>query len=215
MIDKVIAEVVDEVEEEAEKRRKKINLPAAKGFAVENKTQGQKFVETFFGEDLNTIFKSWITDVVFESTKNFLADMFIGGIERLFYGRSYRTGGGYSNNIRRDYVSYDQAGRNRMAGGQSQVVDAPAKRKFTYNDVIMTNSAAAENLYAILNKAIREYGNVSVSEVFECLTRDDDQTPFTVDFTDNYIGWKKELPVNIRRINRNCYKLELPQPVNL
>lgn len=221
VVNQVIDDVVDQVEQETGKNGKKNNLPAAKGFVVENKTPGQKFVDTFFGEDLGTIFKSWITEVVVESAKNFMADMCIGGIERLFYGKSYHGGGGYSSPLRRDYVSYDQAGMNvmRMKNQQGNQTDGTTvKPRFTYNDVTMSSERAAANFYSILNQAIAQYNNISVAEVFDCMERSlptGVQMPFTIDFTDNYIGWKKELPVNIRRINRNCYKLELPAPISL
>jgi len=54
------------------------------------KSPMRKFADVFFEEDLNTVKDSLIKDVVIPTIKDFFADIFIGGIERMLYGRGRR-----------------------------------------------------------------------------------------------------------------------------
>lgn len=218
MIEDVIAEVVDNVTEgTGVTPRQKHSLKKVEGFVTEpKKSPGEKFMDVFFEEDLSTMFRSFIKDVAIPITKDFFADIFIGGIERIFYGKSRRGGGyrsyGYSGSVVRDYTPYEASYRN-SSPKKPEEAQAPV-RKFTFDDVIMRDLPAAEDLLATLRGAIKQYGNVSVSELYEALYNDDN-SGMELDFTDNYIGWKNLDDAFVKRQGKYGYKVCLPRPIPL
>ena len=175
------------------------------------KSPMRKFADVFFEEDLKTVKESLIREVVIPTIKGFLADIFIGGIERTLYGSSGRgtsnVGRTLTNSLVRSvtstpYNDYTQAQRTQVINNQP---------RFSFRDVVMRDRSSAEDLLRTLREAIDRYGNVSVAELYDALDATDEAGS---DYMDNKWGWTNLDNVQIKRVNYG-YWLDLPRPVAL
>ncbi len=184
----------------------------------EEKSPVQKFINVLVEEDFRTVKRSLIQDVVIPTIRDFLADIFIGGIERTLYGgsgvrrhsRSSQTPSSYSSSlVRPDPVRepyYNMYGTNK-AVQKPQL--ATKVSRFDFSDVVMRDRASAQDLLDILRLAIAEQGYVTVGELYDALDKVDD-----LDFTDNYYGWRDLSGARIKRVFSG-YWLDLPDPVQI
>lgn len=176
----------------------------------------QKFADVFFEEDIRTVKESLVSDVIVPTIKGFFADTLIGGIERLFYGNSKRrtNSNGFirtmGNNLVRDYVpkAFDYSTRNNRT---TTLMAADEGDKFSFTDVVMRDRASAQDLLDTLRESIRQYGNVSVAELYDALDATEEAGS---DYSDNYWGWTNLDHVVIKRTSSG-YWLDLPKPVSL
>lgn len=204
LIKSEVRRVVDKKEEEIEKHViKKID-----GF-VTSKTPWQKFKSTFIEEDLPSVGSHLYNNVIIPGIKGIMADVVIGWAERTFgVGSGRRAGRRIKDSLVRsifddDYVDYSSSSRRKS---QSRIEEKP---KFTLDDVVMRDRAAAQDLLDTLRETIKEYDQVSVGELYDILDRTE-----SAKYTDNYYGWKDLNEVPIRRTAYG-YRLVLPQPIEL
>lgn len=193
--------------------RRKHSLKKVAGFVAKKRRSPFKtFASVFFEEDLPTVKESLIKEVIIPTIKDFMADIFIGGIERTLYGGSSRrkSDRGYSNGLVRSSLDgYRDYTRNSVRRRSEEKERDERAEKFSFEDVVMRDRASAQDLLDTLKAAITKYGNVSVSELYDTL----DVTE-NVNFTDNYYGWTDLSAAQIRRV-RNGYWIDLPKPVSL
>ena len=161
----------------------------------------RKFIGMFFEEDFGTVLKYLVSDVIKPRGKDFLAEMFIAGIERAIYGDG----------------SVPPSSRSSLSGQKNYSTSSVLKSstpstsqspKFSFDDVVMQDRAAAQDLLDTLRGAIAKYGYVKVSELYDIL-----DSPKLSDFTDNYWGWKDLSNVPIIRLFGGKYTLGLPKPI--
>ena len=195
------------------KVREKHALKKIDGYAGELKRSAwRKFKDTFFEEDLPSVKKDIIKDIAIPAIKDLIADIFIGGIERTLFGTGVRSSRrlrtGYSQLARRiaqpSYASYYD--NRRQPARESEVPFD--EDETTFKNIVLRDRAAATDLLETLREAIRDYGNVSVAELYEAVDKE------SLNFTDNYLGWTNLDNVQIRRVSTG-YWLDLPKPVQL
>jgi hypothetical protein len=188
------------------KVREKHALRKVGGYAGELKKNAfQKFADVFFEEDLPTVKRSLIREVVIPTIKDFIADIFIGGVERTLYGTGSRTKRDYSSRVKN--VS-SASWRSYYDGKRDSSRTKDDDDDFSFKDVVMRDRSSAQDLLDTLKEAIRDYKNVSVAELYEALDKE------SVNFTDNYYGWTDLSDATIRRVATG-YWLDLPKPEQL
>lgn len=211
MIEDIVRSEIRRVTGSGENERPKYNIGKVSGF-VTKKSPWKKFTDTFFEEDLETVKKSLVREVIVPTIKGFLADIFIGGIERTLYGSSGRgvNNGGrtFSNSLVRTITTSQHDYTSHSKG--AAVIDE-TERKFTFKDVVMSNRSSAQHLLDTLRQAIIDHHSVSVAELYDALDATDEAG---MDYTDNYWGWTNLDNVQIKRVS-NGYWLDLPKPVSL
>lgn len=172
----------------------------------------QRIASEFFEEDFHTVKTSVYTDIVKPTIKNLLADIFIGSIERAFFGGSRRMPGptNYSSSIVRTHTA---SGTNysRMST-QQQPKEQTEKVRLSLNDIIMRDRPAAQDLIDVLKGEIYDHGQVTIAELYEMLS--DDNTIGSTNFTDNYYGWKNLDDAYVKPHGR-MFRVVLPRAIQL
>lgn len=175
----------------------------------------KKFTDEFFEEDLGTIVTSLRSDIVIPRIKDFFVDLLVGGVERAFYGESRRGSrpGSYggSSLVRAFSRSSLDGYYTDYAGGSKGKKEPLPKKKFTFEDVVMRDRPSAQDLLDNLRQAIRDYGQVSVAQLYESIY--DDDMP-VMDFANNYYGWKSLDDARVTRV-QSGYWVNLPRPIQL
>jgi hypothetical protein len=190
-------------------------MPKAAGVVnTHNKSLWRKTVDILFAESFEDVKKSVVNDIIKPYLKDFLADMFIGGIERAIYGNNSGRSSHRSftppissavrqNPVRTSYQQYYASGT---------VVNPPQAQAVTtssslYDDVVMKDRVSAERLIDILNGRIGQYGRVTVNDLNDTLER-------TGKFNDAYFGWNSPIPLNLKRVY-DGYLVIFPEPIEL
>ena len=188
------------------KQREHHALKKIDGYAGElKKTALRKLADTFLAEDLPTVKKDLISEVIIPTIKDFIADVFIGAIERTLYGGSKSKRRGRSSRTPQpSYASYYTASGRRVNSDP----DVPFDEEVSFNDIVMRDRAAAQDVLDTLKEAIRDYKSVSVAELFEALGEEN------LNYTNNYIGWTDLSEASIRRVSTG-YWVCLPKPEQL
>lgn len=178
------------------------------------KSPFRKFTDVFFEEDIHTVKESLVREIVIPTIKNFMADIFIGGIERALFGesrgrRSPTTN--YSSSLVRSITNI--SGYRDYSSQQKQQQTNNVTKKFTLDDVVMSDRASAEDLRLALIEEINTHGSVSVAQLYDSIS--DESDIGNMDFANNYYGWKNLDGLQIAHVGYGMYKLIFPKPVQL
>ena len=215
-IEEIIEQEAERILEENVPEPARRAMRKVKGLAKKRrKSPFKKFADVFFEEALSTVKQSLITEVIIPTIKDFLADIFIGGVERTLYG----SGSSRSKRSRKvsnslvpvtSYNAYYNSDRKRLT-----TKDKKEKKEdietFTFEDIVLRDRASAKDFLDDINARIVEYGNISIAEVYEAL----DEELVSVNFSENDYGWDKVLPNEIIVRVPNGFWLNLPKPVQL
>ena len=190
------------------------------GGLVENYKEplSKRVLNALFEGDPKTIAVSLVREVAIPKTKDILADLFIGGIEKAIYGDdavargSYSGYSGYKSQPTRK-VSYENA---YYKDGRYYTPEPTAKPKVRWDRIVMRTRPKAVELIGQLQDDIRRYKSVSVLELYDYVTDIDEELGAMIDaeFPDNNWGW-----VNLDRVPIESvpggYWVKLPKPVRI
>lgn len=175
---------------------------------VKKPSFGRKFADVFFGEEVVDVKGYILQDVLVPSIKDMISDIISGGIDMLLFGEHrYRNGRSRPNSSYTSYGSYYNGGRQtqskpRSGGGYTG-------SRYYVKDIIFESRGEAENVLGEMLDIIKDYGMVSVNELYEIAeVREPGQ------FTDASWGWFDLGSSNVRRV-REGYMLVLPKAVSL
>lgn len=167
----------------------------------QKKTFMKQIVETFIGEEVDSVGDYILHDVVIPAIKNTLSDAIQGGIEMLLFGdrdssRRRRNGGNKPNISYSDYSKPNR--RHQRAGGH---------RGRSMSDIVLDTRNDAQEVLNSLVDIIDEYGQATVSDLNDLLG-------VSGKYTDNDYGWEN---LNAARISsvRGGYLLDMPKPIYL
>lgn len=169
------------------------------------KTLGKKFAEMFCGEDVGSVGKYIIQDVLIPALKNTLSDIVTGGIEMMLFGELHRSGtrqGGYGQQSKTSYSS--------ISNGRVDTRRAPlniSRPKNNLNEIILETRGEAEEVLSNLSDLIIDYGSASVAALYDMVGKD-------TSFTDNKYGWVDLRYSSVRRV-RDGYLIDLPKTIAL
>lgn len=197
-------------DESPKQERTKIQKVIKGKVITKKKSLGRKFADTFFGENVSDVKGYIITDVVIPAVKDIISDVVTGSIEMLLFGeRRGRSGSrsGVRSGSYTSYSSYSYSGtaRNTSRAGSSGRTSRVSR--YSIEDVILESRGEAEDVLGNMIDAIKDYGAVSVADLY-------DMVGIPGAFTDNAWGWFDLGNATVRRI-REGYLLVLPKVESL
>lgn len=189
-----------------EKEEKKIEK-VIKGKVVQRKKSfGKRFIETFIGEDVDSVGSYILHDVLIPAAKATISDMVQGGIEMMLFGE--RKGTRTRRDGNRSYVSY-----NNYSSGSSRNRDDRRdynqrnRSRHDFADITLETRGEAEQVLSHLVDLTMDYGQASVADLYDLIG-------VTSHFTDNKFGWYDLGSASVSRV-RDGYLLNLPKPITL
>lgn len=157
-----------------------------------------RFAEAFFDGDFKTAASFAFVDVLFPAIKRGIADTFQNLIEMMLFG-SPRPRGSKGGSERVSYSSYYKSDSRGNRGDDN--VDHYSG--YDYRDIILSSRGEAEEVLDVLTGAIEEYGQATVSDLY-------DAVGITGTFADNKYGWTNLSSARVR-MTRKGYLVELPR----
>lgn len=167
---------------------------------LRKKSLGRKIAETFVGDDMHTVSKYVIFEVLIPAAKTMLFDSVTQGLERSLFGgesnRRIRSGGN------RDHVSYNKI--SYSAKDSQRTISQKAKATHDFDEIVFANRDEAEEAIVLLIELISQYDVATVSDLYDIVN-------ITGSFTDDKWGWTDLRSATSIRV-RNGYILSLPKP---
>lgn len=166
-----------------------------------------KALNLVFAESFDDVAKSVLNEIVGPHVKDFVADIFIGAIERAVYGNDAPKKGDSKlassvRSIVTGKTSYEDYYNSQKK--ETRVIE---KKDSLFDEVVMKDRASAMELLDILNDRIKRYGRVTVNDLNDTLERKGK-------FNDSYFGWTNLENVRISRVY-DGYLVTFPQPMEL
>lgn len=173
-----------------------------KGTVVQRKKSlGKRIIETFVGEDVNSVTSYLIHDVLVPAAKSTISDMVQGGIEMLLFGE--KKGSRTQRDRGRSYVSYNNYSSRDRRDDRREFSNRDRARH-NFDDIVLSSRGEAEEVLSHLVDLTIDYGQASVSDLY-------DLVGITGNFTDNKYGWFDLSSASVSR-SRDGYLLNLPKP---
>lgn len=172
----------------------------------------KRIMDALFEGDLKSVGSSLIYEVMIPKTKDLLADLFIGGIEKVIYGDD--TSQRYSSPSSSRKASYDAYYNNNNRYYHPNEQKQPqGKAKVRWDYIVMKTRPAAIELLEDLRNDIRKYSKVSVTELYDYVTDIDEELGAQIEseFPDSNWGWTNLDRVPIENV-RGGYWIKLPKP---
>jgi hypothetical protein len=166
------------------------------------KSFGKRFIETFVGEDVDSVMGYIIHDVLIPAAKSTIADVVKGGIEMLLFGD--RKGSRTERDRGRSYVSYNNYSnrdRDRRDYGNRN------RSRHNFDDIILQTRGEAEEVLSNLVDLVDDYGQATVGDLY-------DLVGLKEDYTDRKYGWTNLSSSSVSRV-REGYALNLPRTILL
>ena len=168
---------------------------------------GRRFLDAFSGDDSRTVGQYILFDVVLPAVKSIIVDAVSGGVERLIYGDNARPTGmrrGYGSGVNSSRTNYNQVSN----APQSRVSSRNPRAVHDFNEIVLDNRGAAEEVIDALTELISNYGKATVSDFYELVG-------ITGSYTDDKWGWFSMVGAHTERVG-NGFLIALPrtEPVN-
>lgn len=177
-----------------------------KGRVVQKKKSlGKRFLETFIGDDVNSVTGYILHDVLIPAAKATLSDMVQGGIEMLLFGE--RKGNRTRRDQGRSYVSYNNYSSQNNRREDRREYGQRSRARHNFDDIILSTRGEAEEVLSHLVDLTMDYGEASVADLY-------DLVGITEEFTDRKYGWTNLGSASVSRV-REGYLLNLPKPIPL
>lgn len=159
----------------------------------------KRFASTFASEDAGSVGKFILNDVAIPALKSLLSDMASQGVERLLFGDSrpnrHRSGGGGT--------SYNAMYRGPSSSSGSRQISSRARSTHDFDEIVLETRGDAEAVLDQLSFRVAEYGQASVSDLY-------DMVGITGSFVDDKWGWTDIRGAHVQRV-RDGYLLNLPR----
>lgn len=167
-------------------------------------TLGQKFSKFFVKEDMADIKDYIIFDLIIPGIK----DAFFDTLQMIFYGnRSRRASSGSYRSEKISYSAhykpYSEARREDRRDNRYET------KKMDYRNIILSSRVEAEDLVAQMKQRIKEYGMVSIAEMFDMLDRPSNN------YNDDNWGWTDERDIGWRRVSNGGFLIDVREAVYL
>lgn len=183
--------------------KKKLEKVTTGKVTVRQQTDIQKLANQFLAEDLNTVKERVINDYAIPIVKNGIWSILSAAVSILIFGedRSRSSSNNYIRTSARN--SYDGYYDSRV--GRSR----PNDQRMVQNWQNLTSDSRAdmEGILEQMWQAIREYGQVSVGDLY-------DLAGITSNYTDNKYGWHDLSGAYIKNVPGG-YSIVFPKPVAL
>ena len=178
-------------EEKNERKFEKV----VSGKTKTKKNEMRKFKDIFISEDVGNV-KSYIfMDVLVPAIKKAVSDIVRDGIDMILYGST--KGSGKRSDSKISYTSYYDRRDDRRHS------DVRERSRFDYDDILYESRGDAERVLAQMQGAIKQYGIVSVADMY-------DMADEPIPYTGYKYGWTSINTAEVARV-RDGYIIKLPK----
>lgn len=176
------------------------------GTAKTKKKNGMtKFADIFVSEDIDNVKRYILFDVFVPAVKDIFHDVITNSIDMILYGET-RHGGRrstsskiyYNDSYRSYYDQRDARNRDRDYGYSR------TRSGYSYDEIILDNYGEADDVLDRMSEIIKEYGVVSVGDLY-------DLVGITGNYTDNKYGWEDIRSARVERVRGGGYLIKLPK----
>ena len=182
---------------------KKVEKVVAGKVVAKPKTGLAKLAETFFAEDIHKVKDYVVNDVIMPTIKDTVWTIIARGSERLIFGEA----GHSPKNSKLPFINYNGLFKSN-APTQTPTVNSTSSQ-YSVDNIILEDRGDAEKVLTAMNAHIAEFGEVSISTLYEFIGE-----PIG-DFMSTRWGWRSLNTAGIMRTSSGGYKLDLPRPVSL
>ena len=186
----------------ASPEKKKVEKVVAGKVVAKPKSGLTKLFETFFAEDIHKVGNYLLKDVLLPTVKDTIWTMIARGSERMLYGEA----GHAPKNSKLPYINYNglfKQPNNQIPSSSS------TNSQYSVDNIILEDRGDAERVLAAMNAHISEFGEVSISTLYEFIGE-----PIG-DFMSTRWGWRSLNTAGIMRTSNGGYKLDLPRAISL
>lgn len=162
-----------------------------------------KFFENFLVEDFNKVTDYILKDVLVPTIKDTIWTIIARGSERMLYGES----GHAPKNSKLPFVNYGGLFKSSTPMAQNNVSNST--NQYSVDNIILEDRGDAEKVLMAMNAHIAEFGEVSISTLYELIGE-----PIG-DFMSTRWGWRSLNTAGIMRTSNGGYKLDLPRAMSL
>ncbi len=182
---------------------KKVEKVVAGKVTAKPKSGVAKFFETFLAEDFRKVTDYVYKDIVMPTIKDTIWTVIARGSERLIFGET----GHSPKNSKLPFINYNGLFKSN-APTQTPTVNSSSSQ-YSVDNIILEDRGDAEKVLTAMNAYIAEYGEVSISTLYDMIGE-----PIG-DFMCTRWGWRSLNTAGIMRTSNGGYKLDLPRPVSL
>lgn len=182
---------------------KKVEKVVAGKVTAKPKSGISKFFETFLAEDFRKVTDYVYKDIVMPTIKDTIWTVIARGSERLIFGET----GHSPKNSKLPFINYNGLFKSN-APTQTPTVNSSSSQ-YSVDNIILEDRGDAEKVLTAMNAYIAEYGEVSISTLYDMIGE-----PIG-DFMCTRWGWRSLNTAGIMRTSNGGYKLDLPRPVSL
>ena len=183
-------------EQKAVEEKKKVEKVVSGAVQTKKKSVVDKAAETFVSDIVSDVLipaaKKTVSDVV-----KTVFDIARDGIDALLYGDKGRPRG--DSPVRRAYTKYYDSGSTRSRFDE----DNKAKPRVEFDEIVYTSRGEAEIVLDEMKDRVREYGMVTVSDMYE-------MSGLSQPYTSNKYGWTNLSTAEVVRIKDGCI-IKLPK----
>lgn len=192
-----------------------------KGEATTRIPLGRRIMQSFTGDDAQTVGQYVLFDVILPAVKDLIVDAGKEALERAFFGQgsgprsggSRRSGGSSFSGVnnRTNYRSR-YPGRNFEDDRDDRRSPRErARNSRGYEDVILETRGDAEEALDALRDHIAEYGDVTVADLYDMVGYDERSG----DYMTRSWGWNDLRDAEVKRLRSDQYLLDLPPTIRL
>lgn len=191
-----------------EQSRPPVKKIATKSEVVNKKGGILKSIATrFIKEDLGDMREWFIDEVIIPG----IQDTFFDALEMLFYGRSSHRGrgNGYYNKSYSSYYRGSSYSDDRRRDSMRREKDdrAAVNVKISYDDIILENKGAAQEVVNEMRSRIREYDYATIADLYQMVE-------LPSDYNDHDWGWFDENAIGIKHV-REGFLIDVDKPVHI
>lgn len=145
---------------------KKITSVVSKAPTVKKKSEVKRFLGVFMSQDVDSVKRSVLHDVIIPATKSVIAEAVTSATDMLLYGE-VRHGGGGARRAGGSKVSYDGCFRPQSERSNVDRSYDRARNALDYDDIEFDTRGDAEAVLSAMDEIISTYGVVTVAEFFD------------------------------------------------
>lgn len=182
-----------------------ISNPVTTNVVVKKESEAKRFGKSFFSEDAKTVGSHVRDDVVIPSAKKLLSDVVKSAIDWLLYGsKGSRNVTGVGNISYGSYYTRNGlVNANPIPASPSPMIQPQKPTLYSVNDVIIYDRGDAEAVLLNMQKAIQDYGMVSVADFYQLVNQ-------KFEPNDNNWGWFDLKTAEIMRVD-NGFSIRFPK----
>jgi len=208
------AKKVSKTDEEARFEDRKVEKVVSGKVIKKKKSVGKRAVETFFGDDFESVKDFVIQDVLIQAAKSMICDMvgWGGAAEMLLFGdkrggsRYYRGRDTKQTSHRVNYGSYSSTSTNDRTRDARREMSRTSKTRHDFDEIVLETRGEAEEVLERLVDLTIDYDFASVADLY-------DLVGITPEFTDDKWGWADLSTASVGRVrgSRGGYIINLPR----